>query len=205
MATIAWAQGLITKLVDWFTRKRNLGLGMLVCSSTALVGLASGDFSVEIKGFAGVLDAAKFSTGGGFQGALLNLAVCAVLLVWFLGAAMVLANWLQELREATVNRVLVVEMRGLEDTTDHPLIRAIPATLPGRRVDRLVNVRQKWSRLFEQLSPIYKWTPGGLPKVQSCPRRRASLATNAEPRWATRGAPGISFYAASASFGSRFR
>lgn len=141
MATIAWAQGLITKLVDWFTRKRNLGLGMLVCSSTALVGLASGDFSVEIKGFAGVLDAAKFSTGGGFQGALLNLAVCAVLLVWFLGAAMVLANWLQELREATVNRVLVVEMRGLEDTTDHPLIRAIPATLPGRRVDRLVNVR----------------------------------------------------------------
>jgi hypothetical protein len=21
---------------------------------------------------------------------------------------------------------------------------------------------QKWPRLFEQLSPIYKWTPGGL-------------------------------------------
>jgi|GEM_PF-4416549 len=23
---------------------------------------------------------------------------------------------------------------------------------------------EKWSRLFEQLSPIYKWTLGGLPK-----------------------------------------
>ena len=64
---------------------------------------------------------------------------------------------------------------------------------------------KKWPRLFEQLSPIYKWTLGGLPKVQSCPRRRASLATNAEPRWATRGAPGISFYAASSSLGNKFR
>src|SRR6266571_2601533 len=42
---------------------------------------------------------------------------------------------------------------------------------------------QKWLRLFEQFSPIYKWTPGGLAKGQSCPRRRASLATNAKPRW----------------------
>jgi serine/threonine protein kinase len=38
---------------------------------------------------------------------------------------------------------------------------------------------QKWPRLSEQLSPILKWIPCGLPTVQSCPRRRASLATNA--------------------------
>ena len=30
---------------------------------------------------------------------------------------------------------------------------------------------EKWLRLFEQLSPIYKWTPDRLRKVQSCPRR----------------------------------
>lgn len=42
--------------------------------------------------------------------------------------------------------------------------------------------------MFEQLSPIYKWIPCRLQKGQSCPRRRASLATNAKPRWATRGA-----------------
>jgi hypothetical protein len=40
--------------------------------------------------------------------------------------------------------------------------------------------------------------------VQSCPRRRWSLATNRPTRWATRGAPWISFYATSASLGSRF-
>ncbi len=64
---------------------------------------------------------------------------------------------------------------------------------------------QKWFRLFEQLSPIYKWTPGRLLKVQSCPRRRASLATNAKPRWATRGAPGTSSYAAKRMGGSAAR
>ena len=56
---------------------------------------------------------------------------------------------------------------------------------------------------LNNLPPSFKWTPGGLPTVQSCPRRRWSLATNRPTRWATRGAPGISFYAASASFGTR--
>jgi hypothetical protein len=41
--------------------------------------------------------------------------------------------------------------------------------------------------------------------VQSCPRRRASLATNAKPRWATRGAPGTSSYAARRMGGSAAR
>ena len=56
---------------------------------------------------------------------------------------------------------------------------------------------EKWPRLSEQHSPIYKWTAGGLPKVQSCPRRRWSLATNRPTRWATRGAPELASYAAS--------
>lgn len=141
MARIAWAQGLITKLVDWFTRKRNLGLSLIRYSIAGLVTLAAGDFAFEMQGIAGGLGEFKFSTGGGLQGILLNIGVCALLGTTALGTLMVAVSWLQELREATVNRVLVVEMRGLEDTTDHPLIRAIPAALPGRRVDRLVNVR----------------------------------------------------------------
>lgn len=141
MTVITWAQAQISKLVDWFTRKRNLGLGLLTCSTTVLIVLISGDFSFEINGFAGILEVVKFSTSGGLQGTLQNLAICAVLLVWIFGAAMVLVSWFQERREVSLNRILVVEMRGLEDTTDHPLISAIPAALPGRRVDRLVNVR----------------------------------------------------------------
>lgn len=63
---------------------------------------------------------------------------------------------------------------------------------------------ERWLRFFEQLSPIYKWTPGELRKVQSCPRRREALATNRPTRWATRGAPGTSSYAACFTGGQRF-
>ena len=61
-------------------------------------------------------------------------------------------------------------------------------------IKRGFKVLKKWPRLFEQLSPIYKWSPGGLGKMQSCTLQRA-----------TRGASAMSFYAASASLGSMFR
>ena len=97
--------------------------------------------------------------------------------------------------------------------------RMAPAVMPGGKVWAVdvqpemisllqanLNRRgQKWLRLFEQLSPIYRWSPGELRKVQSCPRRRASLATNAKPRWATRGAPGSSSYAADFNCGNAAR
>ena len=65
--------------------------------------------------------------------------------------------------------------------------------------------RQKWLRWFEQLSPIYKWTPGGLRKVPSGPRRRSAHATTRPTPWTTRGAPGRTSYAASFMGGSASR
>ena len=64
------------------------------------------------------------------------------------------------------------------------------------------SIWQKWPRLFEQLPPSFKWTAGRLQTMQSCPRRRSALATNRPTRWATRGTPQISSYAAIASVGS---
>lgn len=141
MATKAWVQGQITKLVEWFTRRRNQGLSLFRYSIFGLVALAAGDFAFEMQGTTGGFGSLKFSTAGGLQGTLFNIGVCVLLSTMALGILMVVFSWLQEHREAAVSRVLVVEMRGLEDTTDHPLISAIPAALPGRRVDRLVNVR----------------------------------------------------------------
>lgn len=69
-------------------------------------------------------------------------------------------------------------------------IQAYVADMPGE-------VPEKWPRLSEQHSPIFKWTPCGLPTVQRCPRRRASLATN-DRRGGHLGAhQGSSSYAAS--------
>ena len=52
---------------------------------------------------------------------------------------------------------------------------------PPTRVDECQSSAQseKWFRLFEQLSPIYKWNPGGLDTVQSCTVRRTSPESNA--------------------------
>jgi hypothetical protein len=66
-------------------------------------------------------------------------------------------------------------------------IQASEAEPPGQLM--FIYSEEKWPRSFEQHSPIYKWTAGGLVKVQSCPRRRSALATNRPTRWATRGAP----------------
>ena len=64
---------------------------------------------------------------------------------------------------------------------------------------RLGNI-QKWLRSFEQLSPIYKWTPGGFGGAELS--TAAGVACDERPtRWATRGAPRDSSYAASANFG----
>ena len=71
----------------------------------------------------------------------------------------------------------------------HMWSRITPAFLQSHR-------QEKWPRLSKQHSPTFKWTAGGLQTVQSCRRRRSALATMRPTRWATRGAPGTSAYAA---------
>ena len=50
---------------------------------------------------------------------------------------------------------------------------------------------------LNKLTPIDKCHGAGEEDVQSCPRRWASLVDERPTRWSTRGAPEISFYAAS--------
>ena len=65
---------------------------------------------------------------------------------------------------------------------------------------RIAPELEKWPRLFEQLSPIYKWIPGGLNGAELS--TAAGVACDERPtRWATRGAPRDSSYAASFNVG----
>ncbi|MGA8134218.1 MAG: SAVED domain-containing protein [Pseudomonas gingeri] len=48
----------------------------------------------------------------------------------------------KRVKEVDIKRVVVVELRGLVDTSDHPLTEAVPKSLTGRKVDALVDVRQ---------------------------------------------------------------
>lgn len=135
-----WAMGLISQLVTWFTRKRNLGLRLVTISSVVLIALATGGFSVELQG-SGILRAFKFATSEGLPGQLQGMLVYLTTITWIVGGVMAVSNFRSERQEAAVSRVVVVEMRGLVDTTDHPLKDAVPTSLVGRRIDSLVNTR----------------------------------------------------------------
>lgn len=114
---------------------------LLTVSSAVLIAL-SGGFALELKGFAGLFDTLKFSSGDGLPGHLVTLVAYVACGTWLTGLAMVVMSYRREWHEADAQRVLVVELRGLVDTSDRPLLEAVPRTVPGRRIDCLVDVRQ---------------------------------------------------------------
>lgn len=141
MGILNWAMGLISQLVTWHTRRRNLGLSLMGITSLVFIAVAGGGFSVEAAGVAGLIKAFKFSTGDGLPGNLLTLLMYFLLLAWLIGLGLVLDSYVRERRQEDINRVVVVEMRGLANTSDRPLLSAVPPTLVGQRIDALVDVR----------------------------------------------------------------
>lgn len=141
MRILNWMMGIVNQLVSWIIRPRNLGVALLSRSTTLLIMLGSGA-SIEAKGIAGVVDAFKYAPSEGLPGNLLTIIVYLACVTWVIGLFMVLWTQLREWREADTRRILVIEMRGLVDTSDKPLITAVPSSLLGRRIDCLVDVRK---------------------------------------------------------------
>lgn len=142
MYILNWAMGLITQLVKWHTRKRNLGISLMALSSAGFVALGAGGFSIEATGIAGLVKAFRLSTTEGLPGTLQGIVVSILALAFLAGLGLVIDSYIRERREADINRVMVVELRGLVDTSDHPLIQSVPAALNGKRLDMLVDVRR---------------------------------------------------------------
>lgn len=138
---LTWLKGLIDQLVVFLLRPRHLGVKLLASSSALLIAL-SGGFALELKGFAGVMDTLKFSSGEGLPSHLVALAAYIGCGTWLTGLVMIVMSYIREWQEADARRVLVVELRGLVDTSDRPLLEAVPRTMPGRRIDCQVDVRQ---------------------------------------------------------------
>jgi hypothetical protein len=140
MRILDWAMGLGSQLVGWFVRPRNLGISLLSRSSAVLIVLAGG-ITIKAQGIAGFVEAFEIAPAEGLSGILLNILAYLACLTWVIGLVMVTGTQIREWREADTRRILVVEMRGLVDTSDKPLLTAIPRSRVGRRVDCLVDVR----------------------------------------------------------------
>ncbi|MDO8279413.1 MAG: SAVED domain-containing protein [Burkholderiaceae bacterium] len=136
----SWLKGLVEKVVDYWVRPRHLGVWLLWVSGTVLVAVGGG-FAFKAKGLAGIVDVLEVSSGDGLPGPLLVGVVCLACLGLVAGGVMMALTQLREQREADAQRVLVVELRGLVDTSDRSLLGSVPRTIPGRRIDCLVNAR----------------------------------------------------------------
>lgn len=124
-----WLKGLIDQLVTFFLRPRHLGVRLMGLSTMVLLVLAGG-FAFELRGFAGI-EVLKFSSGEGLPGYLVAITAYLALVTWVIGLVMAVATFRREGAEADARRVLVVELRGLVDTSDRPLLGSLPPALVG--------------------------------------------------------------------------
>ncbi len=127
------------QLAAWWVRPRSIGLRMMYLSSVVLVTLLSGNLMVQVH--AGSEYSLLFSMAEGPPAVVLHVVTAVAVFVFFVGATLAGHTHMQEARVIQVSRVLVAELRGLVDTSDRPLTKAVPATMRGRIEDCLVDVR----------------------------------------------------------------
>ncbi|WP_139047599.1 SAVED domain-containing protein [Pseudomonas lundensis] len=128
----------LRSLIDWIFRRRSAGVTLVKFGvplfALVLVGLTVG---VTIPTSNGPFIFSWDSASGGSMALSWGVFLIASLIV-FLGLALIIRDIRQESRQ----KVIVVEARGLRDWQGQPLIKAIPSSMPGRREQVVVDVRQ---------------------------------------------------------------
>lgn len=124
-------------LIDWIFRRRSVGVTLVRIGvpvlAVVLVGLTVG---VTIPTSQGAFIFSWDSAGS--TGALSWGVFVIASLIVLLGALLIIRDIRQESRKKTI----VVEARGLRDWQGQPLASAVPSSIPGRREQVIVDLRQ---------------------------------------------------------------
>lgn len=124
-------------LIDWIFRRRSVGVTLVRIGvpvlAVVLVGLTVG---VTIPTSQGAFIFSWDSAGS--TGALSWGVFVIASLIVLLGAFLIIRDIRQESRKKTI----VVEARGLRDWQGQPLASAVPSSIPGRREQVIVDLRQ---------------------------------------------------------------
>lgn len=138
-----------TKLQEWIsmivarlTRSRHASRGLLLAGAMIVVATLGSGFRIGVRGSLGPMNVLGFieSTDGiPAQWVIAAFALGATLLL--LGAGMSWFDWFAAKSDANRRAVIVIELRGLVDTSTSPLLRSVPRKLKGQRLDALVDVR----------------------------------------------------------------
>lgn len=122
--------------VDYRFRRR-IGPVLVSLGVVIVLAIAAGwAFNLSVPYGDGTL-AFGLSTGG--TPLLINLIALAIAIV-LIGSGLLLI-W-RDQKERERRRIIVIEVRGLRDTSGDPLIDAVPDNLGGRRISILVNLRR---------------------------------------------------------------
>lgn len=124
-------------LIDWVFRRRSTGLALVRFGVplllAVLVGLTVG---VEIPSSQGLMTF-KWDSSGSTGALSWGVFVIASLIV-LVGLCLII----RDVREEGRKKVIVIEARGLRDWQGQPLASAVPWSIPGRREQVIVDLRQ---------------------------------------------------------------
>lgn len=134
---------LVHAIVSWLTARSPWVVMMKTGSAILLAALAGGiAIGVAIPLNGGKVDL-MFDSSGGTPALLTWSAGVLGLLLVAIGAFFHFLRARREERETERKRVFVMEQRGLRDTSDTPLVAAVPPGLKGRREQLLVDLRER--------------------------------------------------------------
>ena len=136
-------QDWVSLLVHWVIRRRHPGRIMLGAGVTLVATSLTGGWTLGVRGSAGALHLAGFaSTSDGLPKALLIVVLFLGLLLALAGVGLMLLDWRSSRKAAERGAIVVVELRGLVDTSDSSLLNSVPRGLIGQRLDALIDVRE---------------------------------------------------------------
>lgn len=150
----------ISSLIKWVTRRRHQSRQFLLTGGVIVVGTLGGGLTFGVDGSAGALNLrGMITTSDGLPLWALVVAFCVGIALVIAGACMSWTDWSTSRAHVSRSAVIVLELRGLVDTSDRPLLQSIPSRLPGQRLDALIDVRGDMEagviqRAFDEISGI---------------------------------------------------
>lgn len=136
-------QDWVSLLVHWVIRRRHPGRIMLGSGMALAATSLTGGWTFGVRGSAGALHLAGFaSTNDGLPETLLIVVLFSGLSLALAGVGLMLFDWRSSRKAAERAAIVVVELRGLADTSDSSLLNSVPRGLTGQRLDALIDVRE---------------------------------------------------------------
>lgn len=136
----------IAGAVDWFWRKRSLGLTLTRASIAVLLTLLGTSWAMEfiVPSQSGTFQVA-FDMNNGTPAYLIVVSLVLTVVLFIVGIILLIL----EERNLGKKRAIAIELRGLRDTTGQALKEKIPRKILGRRDQILVNIRRSDGRILD--------------------------------------------------------